>query len=71
MFEGHSPTDLDALLHSDREFRQLYHLHRELDRKVQAADLGVLPIDELRLVQMKKEKLQAKDRLVGLYAQRY
>ncbi len=68
MFESQSRDELDAILKSDIEFRQLYHRHRELDKQVLDAELGVLPLDDNTLAQMKREKLHAKDRLTILYA---
>lgn len=68
MFEGQPQTELDALFKANPEFRQLYHHHQELDKKVLDAELGVLPIDDVTLTQMKREKLQAKDRLTQMYS---
>jgi uncharacterized protein len=67
MFEGQSQSELDALIKSNTEFRQLYHRHKELDKQVLDAELGVLPIDDTRLMQMKREKLAAKDRLTQMF----
>ncbi|HTA64207.1 MAG TPA: YdcH family protein [Xanthomonadaceae bacterium] len=67
MFESQPREELDALLKSDVEFRQLYHRHRELDKQVLDAELGVLPLDDFTLAQMKREKLHAKDRLTHLF----
>jgi uncharacterized protein YdcH (DUF465 family) len=58
---------LDAILKANNEFRQLYYRHRELDKQVLDAELGVLPIDDSTLSQMKREKLAAKDRLTRMY----
>lgn len=66
MFEGHSQEELEHILKRNPEFRRLYHHHRELNDKVMDAELGVLPIDDVTLMQMKKEKLLAKDRLVRM-----
>ena len=63
MFEGQPQAELDALFKENPEFRQLYHHHKELDKKVLDAELGVLPIDDTTLSQMKREKLADKDRL--------
>ena len=67
MFEEQPQQEIDALMRSNPEFKQLYQRHRDLDKKVMDAELGVLPIDDVTLSQMKREKLAAKDRLVRLY----
>jgi uncharacterized protein YdcH (DUF465 family) len=59
MFEGQSTADVEALIKSDPEFRQLYRHHQQLNSKVMDAELGVLPIDDMTL---------AKDRLTRLFA---
>ena len=68
MFEGQSTADVEALIKSDPEFRQLYRHHQRLNSQVMDAELGVLPIDDFTLAKMKKEKLLAKDRLTRLFA---
>jgi uncharacterized protein YdcH (DUF465 family) len=70
MFEGHSQEEVEAFVNSSVELRRLYHRHRELDKQVLDAELGVLPIDDQRLLQMKREKLQAKDKLIRRFEQR-
>lgn len=70
MFESQSRDELDTLLKSNVEFRQLYHRHRELDKQVMDAELGVLPLDDTTLSQMKREKLHAKDRLTHMFENR-
>jgi uncharacterized protein YdcH (DUF465 family) len=67
MFDEQPQQEIDALMRSNPEFKQLYQRHRDLDKKVMDAELGVLPIDDATLGQMKREKLAAKDRLVRLY----
>ena len=66
MFEGQQP-EIETLMQANPEFRQLFHRHRQLDKKVMDAELGVLPIDDTTLARMKREKLAAKDRLVRMY----
>jgi uncharacterized protein YdcH (DUF465 family) len=68
MFEGQPQAELDALIKGNPEFRSLYQRHKELDKKVLDAELGVLAIDDLTLTRMKREKLAAKDRLTSMYA---
>lgn len=67
MFERQRQVDVEALLRDNSEFRQLYHRHRELDKQVLDAELGVLPLDDATLARMKKEKLIAKDRLTRMF----
>ncbi|WP_149194739.1 YdcH family protein [Luteimonas suaedae] len=67
MFEGQPQSELEAVIQTNPEFRRLYHHHQELDKKVMDAELGVLPIDDTTLSQMKREKLAAKDRLTRMY----
>ena len=67
MFEGQPQADIEAKMKADPEFRQLYYRHRELDKQVMDAELGVLPIDDNTLGMMKREKLAAKQRLLRMY----
>ena len=67
MFEEQPQPEIDALIKSNPEFKQLYQRHKDLDKKVMDAELGVLPIDDTTLGQMKREKLAAKDRLTRMY----
>ena len=67
MFEGQPQTELEAKMKSSPELRQLYYRHQELDKQVLDAELGVLPINDMTLGQMKREKLAAKDRLLRMY----
>ena len=67
MFEGQPQAEIEAVFQANPEFRRLYHHHKELDKKVLDAELGVLPIDDTTLSRMKREKLAAKDRLSVMY----
>ena len=67
MFEGHSRDEVEAFINSSAELRRLYHRHRELDKQVLDAELGVLPVDDATLHKMKREKLHAKDQLTRLF----
>jgi len=66
MFEGQQ-HQVEAKMQSDSEFRQLYYRHQELDKQVLDAELGVLPMDDMTLHQLKKEKLWAKDKLTQMW----
>lgn len=70
MFEGQPQSEIDALVKANPEFRQLYQQHKKLDKKCMDAELGVLPIGEATLGQMKREKLLAKQRLLRMYENR-
>jgi uncharacterized protein YdcH (DUF465 family) len=70
MFENQHNEDLEAFMKADTEFRRLYRHHQDLNSKVQDAELGVLPIDDVTLASMKKEKLQVKDRLLRMWGDR-
>lgn len=69
MFEGQPHAEFEEVIKANPEFRRLYHHHKELDKKVMDAELGVLPIDDVTLTRMKREKLAAKDRLTRMYAE--
>ena len=62
MFE-YDQQIVDKLLEENDEFRSLYEKHQELNQQVDDADVGVLPLDDLTLHRLKKEKLQLRDRL--------
>ena len=66
MFEQNE-KEVEALMQSNSEFRTLYQRHKELDSKVRDAELGVLPMDDTTLHNLKKEKLWAKDKLTHLW----
>jgi uncharacterized protein YdcH (DUF465 family) len=70
MFEGQTQSEVEALMHNP-EFKQLYQRHKQLDKQVLDAELGVLAVDDTTLSQMKREKLAAKDRLTRLFDQRH
>ena len=70
MFEGHT-KEVEDLMESNSEFKSLLQRHRELDKQVLDAELGVLPIDDMSLVKLKKEKLWAKDKLTHMWERQH
>ncbi len=65
MFE-YDQAIVQALLDDSDTFKSLYKKHHDLKEKVRNAELGVLPLDDLTLVSMKKEKLLAKDKMAAM-----
>ncbi len=65
MFEGNN-NNVEELMSNDANFRRLFNKHQELDRRVRDAEIGAQPIEDLALVQLKKEKLWAKDQLTKI-----
>jgi uncharacterized protein YdcH (DUF465 family) len=70
MFDGQPQSEIDALIKVNPEFKQLYQQHQKLNKKCMDAELGVLPIDDVTLGQMKREKLLAKQKLLRIYEDR-
>lgn len=70
MFENQNADDVKAMIDRNDEFKRLYQRHRDLDKQVDDAELGVRPIDDMTLHTLKKEKLMAKDRLTFLWEHR-
>ena len=56
MFEGQPQTEVEALMHNP-EFKQLYQRHKQLDKQVLDAELGVLAVDDVTLSQMKRDRV--------------
>ncbi len=70
MFEDQRADDVQDLMERNDEFKKLLVRHRELDKQVTDAELGVHPMEDLALHALKKEKLWAKDRLTYLWEHR-
>ncbi len=68
MFE-YDQDIVTSLLNDNAQFQQLFKQHNDLKEKVRNAELGVLPIDDLTLGTMKKEKLLAKDKMAAMIEQ--
>ena len=70
MFENQNPNDVQAMIERNDEFKRLYHRHKDLDKQVLDAELGVRPMDDMTLHSLKREKLKAKDRLTDIWESR-
>ena len=68
MFE-YDKDIVEVLLDGNEQFQALYEEHDALKKKVRDAELGVLPLDDLSLGTMKKEKLLAKDKMAAMIEQ--
>jgi uncharacterized protein YdcH (DUF465 family) len=65
MFE-HRQDLMERMMKENEEFRRIFNRHQELDKRVTEAELGTKPMADLALIQLKKEKLWAKDKLAYL-----
>lgn len=65
MFENRQ-DQVQQLLSESLEFRRIYNKHQDLHEKVEAAENGVIAMEDSQLHQMKKEKLWAKDKLADM-----
>ncbi len=63
---SHQKELLERMKQESEEFLRVYNRHQELDKRVTAAELGTAPMEDLALVQLKKEKLWAKDQLARM-----
>ena len=68
MFE-YDKQIVTTLLNANEDFQELYKQHNDLKEKVRSAELGVLPMDDITLGTMKKEKLLAKDKMAIMIEQ--
>lgn len=68
MFENHK-DQMEVLLKSNDDFRQLYNRHQQIEKRVIAAENGTAPMEDQALNQLKREKLQAKDQLTRMMEQ--
>jgi len=65
MFE-HRVDQMEKLMKENTEFLRLFNHHQELDKRVTAAEVGAVPLDDRSLTQLKKKKLMAKDQLARM-----
>ena len=65
MFE-YDQDIVSTLLEDSNQFQSLYKQHNVLKEKVRDAELGVLPLDDMTLAVMKKEKLLTKDKMAAI-----
>jgi len=65
MFE-HRQEKMETLMKENEEFLRVFNRHQALDKRVTAAEIGTAPMEDLALMQLKKEKLWAKDQLARI-----
>ncbi len=68
MFE-YDQEIVTSLLNDNAQFKELFNQHNDLKEKVRNAELGVLPLDDITLRMMKKEKLLANDKMAAMIEQ--
>ena len=59
---------VQELIATNAKFRKLYEEHQQMKEKVHDAEIGVLPLDDFTLAQMKKKKLLNKDKMAAIIA---
>ena len=57
---------VEKLVVEDDEFKTMYERHRELNKEVDKADIGVIPLSDDTLHTKKKEKLLLKDQMAKI-----
>jgi uncharacterized protein YdcH (DUF465 family) len=65
MFESQQ-AEMEHLIESNTEFKALYNDHKQLEKRVTAAENGTAPMSNDALNQLKREKLRIKDKLTRL-----
>ncbi len=65
MFE-HDQHIVNSLLSENNDFKRLYDKHDMLKQRVKEVNAGVVPMDDLSLEKIKKEKLMIKDRMAHM-----
>jgi uncharacterized protein YdcH (DUF465 family) len=57
---------LERIFSENDDFKAMYQRHAELNKKVDKAGRGELPLSDNALHEMKKEKLALKDRMMEI-----
>ena len=65
MFE-HRQEQLEKLKQENEDFLRVFNRHQELAKRVTAAEVGTVLMEDLALNKLKKEKLWAKDQLARM-----
>ncbi len=65
MFE-HRQEQMEKMKQENEDFLRVFNRHQELAKRVTAAEVGTVPMEDLALNQLKKEKLWAKDQLARM-----
>jgi uncharacterized protein YdcH (DUF465 family) len=60
---------VQTLLSSDDNFKRLYQKHQALKEQVHDANIGTLALDDVSLENLKKQKLQLKDKMAEMITQ--
>lgn len=68
MFENRQ-EQMEILLKGNDDFRRLHNHHKQLEKRVTAAENGTAPMEDLALNQLKREKLKIKDHLARIMDQ--
>lgn len=63
---SHDQDIVEKLLEENEEFKAMYQKHRELNKRVDKAGAGELPLSDDAAHDMKKEKLFLKDEMAEI-----
>ena len=65
MFE-HRQEQMEKMKQENEDFLRVFNRHQELAKRVTAAEVGTVLMEDLALNKLKKEKLWAKDQLARM-----
>ena len=60
--------EVEELRGRDRQFNDLWRKHADLKERVRKGALGQIPTGDVRLAQMKREKLKCKEQMLAIAA---
>jgi uncharacterized protein YdcH (DUF465 family) len=56
------------LKETDGHFARLYDRYHEVNRKVHRAETNIEPLDDMTVVELRKQRMQLKDEIYGMLA---
>ena len=59
---------VEELRGRDRQFNELWRKHADLKQRVRKGAVGLIPTGDVRLAEMKREKLRCKEQMLAIAA---